>query len=305
MKKLLCALAVSAVASPLTYAYQAEIEGNYTMGSLEFEEGPNTWDVDSDNLMLKGSWFFKDVDTEKGPLAEVAFLDKVGSASLMINRGTIENDGFKMDNDNWGLGVRGVLKEKFILEFDYIDNSLSANGVSGSFDTTNINLGFGAYLNDTTTLVVSLLTHENEFSGIKLADGTGLNGAFKTFIPLSDGQSVTVGGNLAIINSDAAFGDAEEQQINFSIYTAYYLSNDLSLRGALTSTSSEVEDGVETETLSMTTLSFGSEYFVNEQFSVYGDLGLNFGDDEQEDLFDSETTDISGTNLVVGVKGRF
>jgi len=90
MKKipLVVALLSSAVTFPV-YAYQFEVEVGYTDSETDYDSnfGP---DEDSDSVDVGGTYYFSDVETNKGPLSVAAFLSRASNVSAFYADGETE-----------------------------------------------------------------------------------------------------------------------------------------------------------------------------------------------------------------------
>src|SRR5690606_224524 len=66
-------------------AYQAEVQGTVGYYDAELNDG-------NYNVGVQGTYYFKDIDTSKGPLAEAAFLNQASSISAGYNFGQLTAD---------------------------------------------------------------------------------------------------------------------------------------------------------------------------------------------------------------------
>ncbi|NRB38720.1 MAG: hypothetical protein HRU20_09680 [Pseudomonadales bacterium] len=318
IKKILATTIVIA-ASQASYAYQAEVEYNFSASSLEYDfEDFGGYDVDSNLSVLTGSLFFGQVDDSKGPLAEAAFLDKAGSVSLMYGMGDNEyqftgGDKNSTDLDGFGASVHGVVGS-LILEAEYLASTEEYDAdFSGEEKTTVVRVGLGGYMTDRSTIVMSIYSeelkdHEDGFGSFVLRENKGINGALKFFIPFNNGQALSVGGDVRLLSSERNEGDLDGVSIEADLFANYYLTNKLALKLALDTevfAADSESEFYDTYSSVIQTLSFSSEYFVIDQLAVYGGLSLTTGTEEVETRnFDFET-EITGLALNLGVKGRF
>ena len=84
MKKLSLATALL-LAMTGAQAYQAEVQGTVGYYDAELNDG-------NYNVGAQGTYYFKDIDTSKGPLAEAAFLNQASSISAGYNFGQLSAD---------------------------------------------------------------------------------------------------------------------------------------------------------------------------------------------------------------------
>jgi len=84
MKKLGLATALL-LAMTGAQAYQAEVQGTVGYYDAELNDG-------NYNVGAQGTYYFKDIDTSKGPLAEAAFLNQASSISAGYNFGQLTSE---------------------------------------------------------------------------------------------------------------------------------------------------------------------------------------------------------------------
>ena len=100
MKKIGLATAVL-LAMTGAHAYQVEVQGQSE--HVETQGFDNTWTGD-----IQGTYYFKDVDASKGPLAEAAFLNKASSIALgyHYDKEVIQGKGTRPNFNNQTYGVK-------------------------------------------------------------------------------------------------------------------------------------------------------------------------------------------------------
>lgn len=84
MKKLALASAL-VLAATAAQAYQTEVQGTVGYYDAELNDG-------NYNAGVQGTYYFKDLDTSKGPLAEAAFLNQATSVSAAYSYGELTSD---------------------------------------------------------------------------------------------------------------------------------------------------------------------------------------------------------------------
>lgn len=106
MKKIILATSVI-LAMSAAQAYQSEIQGSVGYYDAELNDG-------NYNVGVQGTYYFKDLDTSKGPLAEAAFLNQATSISAGYNFGQLTSDveyaGVKvgeLDSEQHSYGFKG------------------------------------------------------------------------------------------------------------------------------------------------------------------------------------------------------
>ncbi|MEG0482293.1 MAG: porin Omp33-36 [Acinetobacter sp.] len=106
MKKLGLATALL-LAMTGAQAYQFEVQGqseyiDTTVNDKDFTGG------------LQGTFYFKDVDSSKGPLAEAAFLNQASNVSLAYNYGELGSNGIDITAHNYGAKAEAYLPTPYL-----------------------------------------------------------------------------------------------------------------------------------------------------------------------------------------------
>lgn len=106
MKKLGLATALL-LAMTGAQAYQFEVQGqseyiDTTVNDKDFTGG------------LQGTFYFKDVDSSKGPLAEAAFLNQASNVSLAYNYGELGSNGIDVIAHNYGAKAEAYLPTPYV-----------------------------------------------------------------------------------------------------------------------------------------------------------------------------------------------
>lgn len=201
-------LTASLLVAPLGMAEEYDFEVEIGYSSVDFESSQtittdggvifNSSEIDTDELRLSGTWFFKGLSDEKGPRSRAALTDRASSARLgysqadrtfasflsntdpafpfppIDSRIESDDDAFAVDiryinrNSGW-IGSAGLLTS---------DATVGAP-VSSSFDATGWRLGFGKYVSQNTTLELAI-------SGVDVDGGSDTSGIGVTFEHLGD-----------------------------------------------------------------------------------------------------------------------
>ncbi|MFT4518067.1 MAG: hypothetical protein ACI9JM_000444 [Halioglobus sp.] len=149
------ALAISATAQA---DYQFEADGAYYRSRIDIGKD----DGDVGRLAIGGSFFLNSVDTSKGPLSEAAFLDHASRMSAYYFYTELDDTVEDLDGDEFGIDGRYVLD---------LDSVPLIFGGAWSLQTPEISdidfyrLGFGVYVTDTATVLVSYRTSDAEEDG--------------------------------------------------------------------------------------------------------------------------------------------
>lgn len=78
------------------HAYQVELQGQ-----AQFID--NTVNFKDYNASVQATYFLKDIDTAKGPLAEAAFLNQASNIALAYNAGNYDERNYNVDTHNYGV----------------------------------------------------------------------------------------------------------------------------------------------------------------------------------------------------------
>jgi len=129
----------------------------------------NSTDLESDELSLSGTWFFKGLSDEKGPRSRARLTDRASSLTLGYSQTERTSTTvltstdpvfpsfdtrFELDDDTIAAGFRYVDRDSgWIGSAGLVTTDTTVGGpVSTSFDATGWQLGFGKYLFENTTL---------------------------------------------------------------------------------------------------------------------------------------------------------
>lgn len=107
MKKLGLATALL-LAMTGAQAYQFEVQGQ-----SEYIDASAANDKDFTGS-VQGTYYFKDVDSSKGPLAEAAFLNQASNVSLAYNYAELGSNGFDVTAHNYGAKAEAYVPTKFV-----------------------------------------------------------------------------------------------------------------------------------------------------------------------------------------------
>ena len=107
MKKLGLATALL-LAMTGAQAYQFEVQGQ-----SEYIDTSAANDKDFTGG-VQGTYYFKDVDTSKGPLAEAAFLNQASNVSLAYNYAELGSNGFDFTAHNYGAKAEAYVPTQYV-----------------------------------------------------------------------------------------------------------------------------------------------------------------------------------------------
>ena len=106
MKKLGLATALL-LAMTGAQAYQFEVQG-------QSEYIDNTVNDKNFTGAVQGTYYFKNVDSSKGPLAEAAFLNQASNISVAYNYGELGSQGFDVIAHNYGVKAEAYVPTKIV-----------------------------------------------------------------------------------------------------------------------------------------------------------------------------------------------
>jgi len=283
MKKLIAISIVAASFPALAETYRGEVNAGYGMGETKFGDYKN--DVSAWNV--GGTYYLKDVSTDKGPLAEAAFLSKVSSVGATVSSATIEGDDGADDvtatNGAIGFHVVGssdIIAEGSLYHSEFEDTPEKAEAIS---------VGVGTYLDDHHAIVVSYNFEHNDNAGLLRGSET-FDATYHGFLPLSGDSSLSYDASLEYTNIEY-HGGGDDDGIGVNAGITYYPMKTLGLSASL----GQFKAG----DVTTTDYAVGAEYFFTS--TIAASLAYSF--DKLDDDNDSDTID---TNLVVvGVTARF
>lgn len=231
MKKLGLATALL-LAMTGAQAYQFEVQGqseyiDTTVNDKDFTGG------------IQGTYYLKDVDASKGPLAEAAFLNQASNVSLAYNYGEVGSNGVDVIAHNFGAKAEAYIPTKFVPAY------VSASYSHTILDSKNQNRADDN--GDRYALEVGALATKNFLVAVgytSVADQAALD-AFNvmgTGIAKAVAESATIGNDQDAITARTKYVgniDGTNMAIGFEtglVYgddTAYQLKTDLYLNPQL------------------------------------------------------------------------
>lgn len=137
----------------LAFALPAHAEFSWELGAsyLSGDTDDDVVDADLDVTSIDGSWFFSSVNTDKGPLAEAAFLERASRVDLNYQDGDLDGDTADVDLTAYSVGSRWVFDGEpgWLVEAAYSYSEVD------NFDTNTFSIGGGKYLLDNTLVLLS------------------------------------------------------------------------------------------------------------------------------------------------------
>ncbi|WP_445116828.1 porin Omp33-36 [Acinetobacter sp. WZC-1] len=233
MKKLGLATAVL-LAMTGAQAYQFEVQGQSEYLDTTVNDKDFTGSV-------AGTYYLKDVDSSKGPLAEAAFLNQASSVSLGYNYATHDSNGEELEAHTFGAKGEAYFPTKYVPVYA----SLSYSHTKTEFDGANqVNRDDNG---DRYALEVGAVVVPNFLVAVgytNVADQNSLDtfGILKNGIVKAVGESATIGEDQDAITARTKYVgniDGTNMAVGFEtglVYgedTAYQLKTDLYLNPQL------------------------------------------------------------------------
>ena len=291
MKKipLVVALYTSVIALPV-YAYQFELEVGYTDSETDYDS--NFWpDEDSDSVDVRGTYYFNDVEINKGPLSVAAFLNRASNVSVFYADGETEVDasqlvfsGPTIFGGTGGIGGYGapilgstflipkyeIDTEQYLVNGQYIDvesgwlidasygYSEEDSDLGIDIERDSYGVGVGKYIAKYTRLKLDYLHTEIDIdtsTSDVSSDSDVVNLGLFHVQELGNGTFYDASVDVAYLDSD----DGDDAQA-YSVSTTYYFSPSVGVGVSLSHI-----DGDDIDTTSYGV--FG-EWFITNNFSV-------------------------------------
>jgi opacity protein-like surface antigen len=260
--------------------YRWEIGGAYNYSELDV--GP--FDIDKWGIDLYGTYFLNDVNTNKGPRSEAAFLDHASSVTLYGGYSELDDvdeleanlGGIDIDDDDsetYGIGGRYVTKQtgSWIIEGDWRRTK------PAHLEIDTYTIGIGKYITDNTSLVITYADADLDEGG----DTDGWSAGLEHFWRLSSG-GIKLEGNAGYVNVD----DGDDIDI-YNLAGTWYINDDLGFGaryGKIDGGGAEADN-----------YSVFSEWFITRQFAV----SLAY------DYTDFDDSDVDNNAFTIGARYRF
>lgn len=243
--------------------YRAEISAAY----IDMETTLGAFSTDTDGWDLSGTYYFDNVDSSKGPLAEAAFLDRASGISGSFSR--LSNDDLGMDLNSHGISGLFVSKQTgwlFGAAFEKADLD------QPDADINTYAIRAGKYIADNSTLSVSYgYSEDADYSGSDKLQNYSLD--FRHLSSTESGHSYAIAGYLG--KQDSLFNSKDT--LYGGSYTLY-LNNNLGFGASMDMIDSDYEE--------IFGYSLFASWFVNESIG----LSLSYTNEEADEFdFENET----------------
>ncbi len=286
-------------------AYRFEVDTDI---GLAFEGAKNdrgeVEDADEKfGISAKGTFYFNEVETDKGALEEAAFLNKASSLFVSYDLmgeyyGLASRFSEGVYGKSFGLGGSGVIND-YVFLGEYHFGSLNGSYENEDINQSELKVGFGKYLTDLSMLTLSFFSIQDTRDyipggglGVNFREDKGLDLAYKQYVSFQNSQSLSYGGNLILSNSDI-IGGASGLRWGLKGFISYFPTTQWVLGAAL-----DVEDFSDDDyDFSRVFLDATIRYYFVESFS----MGLNAGYIHGKD----EIGKVSGVLADLGLRFRF
>jgi predicted porin len=264
--------------------YRWEIDAS--AGRTNIDPGSPFDDGDVDKFGIGGSFFFDDVDTTKGPRREAAFLDHASDISLAYVYTDADDIVEDLDGDKYAVSGR------YVLGLDSIPLIFEGawSRVTPDFsDIDTWSLGFGAYLTDNTTVVLTYETIDVDKGTIDAGDVDIWGIEAKHMWLFDNGGGIELNGQYAFVDVDCNNCDDPD---SYGINSTWYVNKDLGFGIGL---GKEELGSLETDVFSVT-----ADWFVTRS------LGLNLAYQyKEQDKLVGQRDDTEYNTVVLSAAYRF
>ena len=247
--------------------YRWEVGGLAGYSKTDLDIG-NIDDIDTWSGAVYGTYYFRDVDTTKGPRSEAPFLDHASNVTLfggyaeadkVNNRDLGLGDNSKLDigdgSGMYGIGGRYVMDGSgwgggWIIEADYRRTK------PAGIEVDSYNIGGGKYITENTSLIFTYSDVDPEHGG----DSDGWAVGLEHFWSLSSG-GIKLEGQAGYMNVD----DGSDIDI-YHLAGTWYVNDDLGFGAAYgnTDTGGLFSSG----SVKSDSYKIFSEWFITRQFAV-------------------------------------
>lgn len=231
MKKLGLATALL-LAMTGAQAYQFEVQGQ-----SEFID--NTVNEQNFTGAVQGTYYFKNVDSTKGPLAEAAFLNQASNFSLAYNYGEYDENGLDIVSHTYGAKAEAYIPTKFVPAYasasysHTINDSKNALATDDQGDRYALELGALVAPNFLVAVGYTSVADQVSYDAFNILSNGVAKAALESETIADDQDAITARTKYvgAIDGTNMAIGF--ETGLVYGESTAYALKTDLYLTPAL------------------------------------------------------------------------
>ena len=297
MKKLGLATALL-LAMTGAQAYQFEVQG-------QSEYIDNTVNDKNFTGAVQGTYYFKNVDATKGPLAEAAFVNQASNFSLAYNYGEYDEDGLDIVSHTYGAKAEAYVPTKLVPVYASAAYSHTIHDSKNNLKTDDqgdryaLELGAVVAPNFLVAVGYTSVADQDSYDAFNILSNGVAKAALESGTIAQDQDAITARTKYvgAIDGTNMAVGF--EAGIVYGESTAYNLKTDLYLTPALSVGASYVETSAD----AVVDSAWGANvnYFITPAVSVGASyVNANFeaakAAEEDADVLDTQT---------VGVNAKF
>lgn len=260
-------------------------------------------------LSVGGTFYLSPVNTTLGAYDEAPFLSKASSIGFSYGK---EAEGKSVPYGRYiGFGGKSktlksrAIVDNYIFQFTYIDDNLDNLNYKGDVEQEHIILGFGGYMTDYSTVVVSYVNYQDTRQfidalplGATYRQDEGVDVAVKYYIPFENGQSISVGANLLIVDTKIRVNNASGTRYALGGNINYFPTHQWALSAAF-EYGEFSDNGFD---LKRSALHLNTKYYFTNSFSMNLALTQMGGTDEFRKI---DVDDVTGGNFSLGFTGRF
>jgi hypothetical protein len=269
------------------YAYQFEIEADYSDSETDFD-GSSSPDIDADSISISGTYYFNNVETNKGPLNVASFLSRTSNISAFYSDGETEIDATQVTFTGpapiggiygYGAPILGftysipkyeIDTEEYVVSGQYIHAKsgwligalygyLEEDSDLGiDLEQDSYGIGIGKYIAQYTRLMLDYIHTETDVdtsSGNASSDSDAVNIGLFHVQELGRGTYYDASIDIAYLDSD----DGDDAHA-YSASTTYYFSPHVGVGINLSH--------IDGDNIDSTSYGVSGEWFITDNFAV-------------------------------------
>ena len=242
MKKLGLATALL-LAMTGAQAYQFEVQGQ-----SEFVD--NTANTQDFTGAVQGTYYFKNVDAAKGPLAEAAFLNQASNVSLAYNYGENKQAGERTVNHTYGAKAEAYIPTQFVpayasASYSHTISDSKTGGKDGNGDRYALELGALVAPNFLVAVGYTSVADQTSYDAFNILSNGVAKAAIESKTIAEDQDAITartkyvgaIDGTNMSIGFDAGLVYGEDTAYNLG--TTLYLNDKLSIGASYVESSAD------------------------------------------------------------------
>jgi len=259
----------------------------YGQEAYRFETSASYLSVDADDVEvtaygLAGTFHFVPVNVSGNPLAEAAFMERIGDVSLMIGQTEYDTNGGDADGPVYGISLLYAQPGKpIVAKASWNKEDIEIDGLGDEEITTDAyGVGIGAYLGDALRLMVSYDRSEMEESWSAAETENDIFGCEVKWVnEMANDRALNLEGEIVFDSYDDGADDGTNTI--FGIAGDYYFNSSISAgaMAALNTGDNEGDEGI--------TMGLRSRLFIVPQFSIAGEYGHFSADNDGVEDSDS------------------